>query len=132
MRYGIMGSPFGTSGFSAPPLGLGCFKSLKLPLAAAASAGPDGFNFTAVGLTAEAEAVERGKWAAALEFFAATGQMDLAYDGWFRQNDFDTIFKHVNFSMPDYYSMDIESFPEWETWAEVGYKSKNFVRERVC
>lgn len=95
MRYGIMGSPFGTDGFSAPPFGLGCFKALKSPPAAARSAGTDGFNFTAVGLTAAKEAVERSKWAAALDFFALTGEMDLAYDGWFRKNDMAIIFKHV-------------------------------------
>ena len=133
MRYGIMGSPFGTDGWSAPPLGLGCFTALKSPAAAAHSAsGKDGgFNFTAVGLTAAEEVAEREKWAAALDFFASTGQMDLAYDGWFRKHDFQIIFKHVKFAMPDYYSMDIESFPEWEAWAQVGYKSKNFARRKL-
>jgi hypothetical protein len=77
MRYGIMGSPFGTSGFSAPPHGLGCFKALKMPRASAHSAGKDGFNFTKVGLTAAEEAVERDKWDAALKFHDEWGQIDL-------------------------------------------------------
>jgi hypothetical protein len=130
MRYGIMGSPFGTAGFSAPPFGIGCFQALKRPPAAAHSdsAKDGGFNFTAVGLTAAEEAVERTKWAAALDFFAQTGEMDLAYDGWFQNNDFNTTYKHVLYSMPDYYSMDVESFPQWEAWAKVGYKSKNFAK----
>ena len=57
--------------------------------------------------------------------------MDLAYDGWFRQNDFETVFRHVNYSRPDYYSMDIEAFPEWEAWAAVGFKSANFVERKL-
>ena len=32
----------------------------------------------------------------------------------------------VNFSQPDYFSMDIESFPELEAWLEVGFNSANY------
>eukprot|EP01043_Picozoa_sp_COSAG02_P007607 COSAG02_NODE_230_length_28060_cov_5.226816_22_plen_67_part_00 len=32
----------------------------------------------------------------------------------------------VNFSQPDFFSMDIESFPELEAWLEVGYNSANY------
>jgi hypothetical protein len=32
----------------------------------------------------------------------------------------------VNFSQPDYFSMDIESFPELEAWLEVGFHSANY------
>lgn len=133
MRYGIMGSPFGTDGFSAPPFGIGSIKALTSPPAAAHSASTTdgGFNFTAVGLTAAQEAAERETWAAALQFFASTGKIDLAYNGWFREHDFSIITKHVQFSMPDYYSMDIESFPDWESWAQVGYKSQIFEKRKL-
>ena len=32
----------------------------------------------------------------------------------------------VNFSQPDYFSMDIESFPELEAWLQVGFHSANY------
>lgn len=87
----------------------------------------DGFNFSAAGVSLEQEKVERQKWEAALVFYNQTGVMDLAYDGYFKQNDFDTITKLVKYAQPTYFSMDIEGFPELEAWAVVGYKSTNFV-----
>eukprot|EP01043_Picozoa_sp_COSAG02_P002326 COSAG02_NODE_54_length_43941_cov_54.857990_2_plen_574_part_00 len=128
MKYGIMTSPFGTSGLSAPPFGIGSFTALKLKnISASLSDRSDGFNFSAAGVSATQEKVERQKWKAALEFYNRTGLMDLAYDGFFKQNDLETVTQLVQYTQPDYFSMDIESFPELEAWASVGYKSKNFV-----
>lgn len=128
MKYGIMTSPFGTSGFSAPPYGIGSFSALTLKnISASLSDRSDGFNFSAAGVNAAQEKVERQKWKAALEFYNQTGLMDLAYDGFFKQNDLETVTKLVQYSQPDYFSMDIESFPELEAWVSVGYKSSNFV-----
>jgi hypothetical protein len=127
MKYGIVTSPFGSSGFSGPPYGIGSFSALKLKnISASQSDGHDGFNFSAAGVSPEQEKVERQKWEAALVFYNQTGVMDLAYDGYFKQNDFDTITKLVKYTQPTYFSMDIESFPELEAWAVVGYKSTNF------
>ena len=48
------------------------------------------------------------------------------YDGFFREHDFQVVTQLVNFSQPDYFSMDIESFPELEAWLEVGFNSANY------
>lgn len=105
MKYGIMTSPFGTAGFSAPPFGLGSFAALKLTnISSALSDGADGFNFSAAGVSAAQEKVERDKWKAALEFYNETGVMDVSYDGFFKQNDLDTVTKLVTYAQPDYFS----------------------------
>jgi hypothetical protein len=120
MHYGIMTSPFGTSGFSAPPFGIGSVAALKLKnISASQSDGRDGFNFSAAGVSAAQEIVERQKWQAALVFYNDTGVIDLSYDGYFKQNDLATVTKLVKYAQPDYFSMDIESFPELEAWALV-------------
>ena len=67
MRFGIMASPFGQSGYSAPPYGMGTFVSLKKPASAADD--PAAFNFTRAALangnsralTPAQEAAERTK-----------------------------------------------------------------------
>jgi hypothetical protein len=46
--------------------------------------------------------------------------MDLSYDGWFKQNDLHAISKIVGYSQPDYWNMDIESFPSLEDWITTG------------
>jgi hypothetical protein len=128
MKYGIMTSPFGTSGLSAPPYGIGSLDALKMPVAAADSAGPSGFNFSAHGLTPAQDKLERSKWRNALLFYEANQTIDLSYDGWFKQHDFEVIRQLVNFTLPDYFSMDIEAFPELEKWIEVGFRSANFAK----
>ena len=50
------------------------------------------------------EKVERDKWKAALEFYNETGVMDVSYDGFFKQNDLDTVTKLVTYAQPDYFS----------------------------
>ena len=124
MKYGLMTTPFTSEGLSAPPLGLGTFEALVMPVAAADSA--SAFNFSAHGLTAEQEKVERAKWKAALRFYEAEKIIDLAYDGYFLQHDLDAIQRIVNYSQPDYLSMDIETLPQLEKWVELGFKSANF------
>ena len=68
----------GTAGFSQPPFGLGSFTALKLTNISASQGvrGPQGFNFSAAGVSAAQEKVERDKWKAALEFYNETGVMD--------------------------------------------------------
>ena len=131
MKYGIMTSPFGTSGLPAPPYGLGSLAALKMPLAAADSAGPSGFNFSAHGLTPAQDKLERSMWRNALLFYEANQTIDLSYDGWFKQHDFDVIKQLVNFTLPDYFSMDIEGFPELDQWIEVGFRSANFAAAKL-
>eukprot|EP00040_Diaphanoeca_grandis_P028166 m.161880 g.161880 ORF g.161880 m.161880 type:complete len:971 (-) comp31257_c0_seq1:282-3194(-) len=128
LKYGIMTSPFGTAGFSAPPYGLGSFSALKLKNISAADGDkpPNGFNFSAIGMTPSEEAAERKMWKQALVFFNETGVMDIAYDGFFKHNDFATVTKLAQYSQPDYVSMDIESFPSLAAYVNVGYKSANF------
>ena len=126
MKYGIMASPFGTNGLSTPPFGLGSIDALKMPVAAADSATATGFNFSRHGLTAAEEKAERTQWRNALEFYKDFKMMDISYDGYFKQHDFAVVTQYVNYSQPDYFSVDIESFPELETWMEVGFKSANF------
>jgi hypothetical protein len=131
LKYSIMIEPFATAGFSAPPHGLGCFDALmRHDVSNADSAGSDGFNFTAAGLTAKQEAVEREKWRDALVFYRETGMMDLSYDGLFYRNDLATIGKLVAYSQPDFFNMDSELFPEFSAWSSVGYTSKNFQRRQ--
>ena len=116
LKYGIMIEPFSTAGLSAPPHGLGCFDALTRRSPAAADS-PDpssangGFNFTAVGLTAAQEAVERAKWRAALEFYSAQGMIDLSYDGFFLRQNLATIGKLVAFAQPGPldFSLDADS-----------------------
>eukprot|EP01052_Picozoa_sp_SAG31_P027229 SAG31_NODE_2531_length_5555_cov_4.715909_1_plen_952_part_00 len=131
MKFGIMTSPFGTSGLSAPPFGIGSLDALKMPVAAADSAGPSGFNFSAHGLTPAQDKLERSKWRNALLFYEANQTIDLSYDGWFKRHDFEVIRKIVNFTRPDYFSMDIEGFPELEKWIELGFRSANFAAAKV-
>ena len=96
----------GTAGFSQPPFGLGSFTALKLTNISAPQGvrGPQGFNFSAAGVSAAQEKVERDKWKAALEFYNETGVMDISYDGFFKQNDLDTVTKLVTYAQPDYFS----------------------------
>ena len=96
----------GTAGFSQPPFGLGSFTALKLTNISASQGvrGPQGFNFSAAGVSAAQEKVERDKWKAALEFYNETGVMDISYDGFFKQNDLDTVTKLVTYAQPDYFS----------------------------
>lgn len=101
-----MTTPFTSEGLSAPPLGLGTFDALVMPVAAAGSAAStNGFNFSAHGLTAAQEKVERAKWKAALIFYEAEKIIDLSYDGFFLQHDLNAIQRIVNYSQPDYLSM---------------------------
>ena len=83
MRFGIMASPFGQAGFSAPPFGMGAFVSLKKLVSEADNKGTTGFNFTRAALangntplTAAQEAIERTKWRSALQFYNTTGVLD--------------------------------------------------------
>ena len=96
----------GTAGFSQPPFGLGSFTALKLTNISASQGvrGPQGFNFSAAGVSAAQEKVERDKWKAALSFYNETGVMDISYDGFFKQNDLDTVTKLVTYAQPDYFS----------------------------
>ena len=71
-----MTSPFGSAGLSAAPYGLGTFSALKMPVTAASN--PAVFNFTAHGLSAAEERIERAKWKAALEFYQAYKMMDIS------------------------------------------------------
>jgi hypothetical protein len=98
---------------------------------------PSVFNFSKVGLTAAQEASERTQWRNALEFHASMQaqaggphMIDLAYRGWFFQNDLLGLQKLVNFSKPDFMTVDIESFPELEPYVAVAFKSKNFEPSR--
>jgi hypothetical protein len=101
-----MTTPFTSEGLSAPPLGLGTFEALVMPVAAAGSAAStNGFNFSAHGLTVAQEKVERTKWKAALVFYEAEKIIDLSYDGFFLQHDLNAIQRIVNYSQPDYLSM---------------------------
>ena len=81
------------------------------------------------GLSPAEEKEERTKWRNALLFFQANKIMDLSYDGYFRNHDLAVVSQLVNFSQPQYFSVDIESFPGLETWVELGYKSANFVKQ---
>lgn len=129
LKYGIMTSPFLPGGFSSPPYGIASFAALRLKNVSAADGTrpPNGFNFSSVpGMTPAREQVERGKWRAALQFYNDTGIMDLAYDGFFRQNDYATVSKLVAYAQPDAFSFDIESFPFLEAYAKVGWQSDNF------
>jgi hypothetical protein len=78
------------------------------------------------GIGQKQEVVERIKWRAALEFFNETGVMDLAYDGFFFQNDLATVAKLVAYADPDDITMDTECMPELEAYVAVAYKSANF------
>eukprot|EP01043_Picozoa_sp_COSAG02_P060318 COSAG02_NODE_7856_length_2815_cov_4.052651_1_plen_72_part_00 len=71
-----MTSPFGSAGLSAAPYGLGTFSALKMPVTAAGS--PSVFNFTAHGLSAAEESIERAKWKAALDFYQRYKVIDIA------------------------------------------------------
>ena len=126
MKYGIMASPFGTNGLSAPPFGLGSIDALKMPVAAADSATATGFNFSRHGLTAAEEKAERTQWRNALQFYKAFKTIDISYNGYFKTHDFAVVTQYVNYSQPDYLTVDIESFPELEAWMEIGFKSANF------
>ena len=127
MRYGIMTSPFGTAGYSSPPYGVGSCGALTLKnITSAMSDRRDGFNFSATGMSPEREAVERQKWEKALRFYNETKVPDLAYDGFFRENDLAVVTKLVEYAKPDYFSMDIECWPELEAYVAVAYKSSLF------
>ena len=128
LRYEINMSPFQSAGFTAPPYGLGSFNALALPPKSADSDQlPNGFNFSAHGLSAKEEAVERAKWKAALVFHNATGVEDLSYDGFFFKNDLRAVGAIVNYTQADYLRMDIERFEHsLDEWVRVGYLSANF------
>jgi hypothetical protein len=131
MGFGIMASPFGQSGYSAPPYGMGTFISLKKPISAADD--PTAFNFTKaalvngnIPLTSAQEAAERTKWRSALLFYNATKVIDISYDGWFYSQDIAGVAKLIDYARPDFFSMDVESLPAFEAWASVAHLSPNF------
>lgn len=49
-----------------------------------------------------------------------------SYDGWFYQNDVAGVAKLIDYSKPDFFSMDIEALPSFESWASVAHLSANF------
>jgi hypothetical protein len=48
--------------------------------------------------------------------YGGGGMMDLSYNGWFFRNDLAGVAKVVNYSKPDYMTVDIEAFPELEAY----------------
>lgn len=65
-----------------------------------------------------------------LDFFEATGNLDLAYDGWLVANALNMTRQLVEYMVPDFWWVDSELFIEWKTWlAEVG-QSANAARRR--
>ena len=127
LKYGVVITPFTSAGLSAPPYSIGTFDALVKPVSAAdSSVGPDGFNFSAHGLSLMEEKTERTKWRNALVFYSTHKMMDISYDGYFRQHDYQAIGQLVNYTKPDFLTMDIESLPQLEAWIRVGYKSSNF------
>jgi hypothetical protein len=138
LQYGIETDPFNSAGFSSKYYGqyaIGSLQALKMPVGAADD--PTVFNFSRVGLTAAEEATERAQWRNALEFYATNhggygggGMMDLSYNGWFFRNDLAGVAKLINYSKPDFMTVDIEAFQELEPYVAVAYKSKNFEARR--
>ena len=123
LKYGVMFSAFGGGGSA----GMGSLKALRLPRGAERT-----FNFSGSGLSPQQQAAERVKWGQALEFYAATRVMDVAYDGWFYQQDVRAVAAVVRYSQPDSISLDIEELPQLGVWAAVAHGSKNFARRKAA
>ena len=135
LRYDLHLSPFRSGGFLNPPHGMGSFQALTLPPETADSEldPPLGFNFSAAGLTATQERIERRKWKNALLFWNDTkhrfgrGRLDLSYDGWFYHEDIAAALAIINYTKPDFARFDIESFEHTlQDYVNVGWMSANF------
>jgi hypothetical protein len=135
MKKGIATSPFRYGSLHGAP---GCI--LALALKPDVSNQTEGtmvipnvgtFNLSARGLSVTEAEAERIKWRAALEFHSHTGILDMAYQGWFQENDWATIADKVNASKSDYVTLDVEQFPDFESWAKVGWTSSNFAARKL-
>ena len=69
------------------------------------------------GLTPEQIATEMTKWQRAHEFSEKTGSLDIAYDGFFFQQNVDSFCAITAVTEPDWAFMDDEAYGDgWESW----------------
>ena len=84
------------------------------------------------GLSAAETKLELAKWSNAHDYFLATGNLDVAYDGIFARQNNEHFCALMATTQPDWVFLDDESFGEgWVPWANTVTSSANAVARRL-